>query len=112
MKHTSKILTVAVLAGTLFAETAFAGNQDRAGQAGASELLLNPWARTSGWAGSNVAGVRGLEGQFLNVAGTAFTKKTELLFSHTNYLKGALATLMLPLQICRKGDWEITPPVS
>ena len=27
----------------------FAGNPQRAGQAGASELLINPWARTSGW---------------------------------------------------------------
>ena len=88
MKHTTKILTV-ILAGTMFAGTTFAGNPDRAGQAGASELLINPWARSSGFGSANVAGVRGLEGQFLNVAGTAFTKKTELLFAHTNYLKGA-----------------------
>ena len=27
----------------------FAGNEQRAGQAGASELLINPWARSSGW---------------------------------------------------------------
>ena len=86
MKHTVKILTV-ILAGTMFSETAFAGNQDRAGQAGATELLINPWARTAGWGSSNVAGVHGLDAQFLNVAGTAFTKKTELLFAHTNYLK-------------------------
>ena len=88
MKHTKKILTT-VLAGTLLVGNVFAGNNDRSGQAGASELLINPWARTSGWGGSNVAGVHGLEGQFLNVAGTAFTKRTELLFSHTNYLKGS-----------------------
>ena len=47
----------------------FAGNPQRAGQAGASELLINPWARTSGWGGSNVAGITGLESQFSNVAG-------------------------------------------
>jgi hypothetical protein len=88
MKHTTKILTV-ILAGSMFAGNAFAGNQDRAGQAGASELLINPWARSSGFGSANIAGVRGLEGHFLNVAGTAFTKKTELLFAHTNYLKGA-----------------------
>lgn len=87
MKHTTKILTV-VLAGTMFAGTVFAGNEDRAGQAGATELLINPWARSSGFGSANIAGVRGLEGQFLNVAGTAFTKKTELLFANTNYLKG------------------------
>lgn len=87
MRHKSKILT-AIFAGTLLAGNAFAGNTDRAGQAGASELLINPWARTSGFGSANIAGVHGLEGQFLNVAGTAFTKKTELLFAHTNYLKG------------------------
>lgn len=67
----------------------FAGNPDRSGQAGASELLINPWARSSGWAGSNTAGVKGLEAMFSNVAGTAFTKKTELLFTHTQWLKGS-----------------------
>lgn len=88
MKHTTKILT-AVLAGAMLTGNAFAGNKDRAGQAGASELLINPWARSSGFGSANIAGVRGMEGQFLNVAGTAFTKKTELLFAHTNYLKGS-----------------------
>ncbi|MFY9309765.1 MAG: PorV/PorQ family protein [Bacteroidia bacterium] len=65
-----------------------AGNPDRAGQAGATELLINPWARSSGWAGANTAGVRGLEALYGNVAGTAFTQKTELLFTHTQWLKG------------------------
>lgn len=65
----------------------FAGNPQRAGQAGASELLINPWARTSGWAGANVAGVRGIEGIYSNVAGLAFTQKTELIFSQTSWLQ-------------------------
>ncbi|NCO54365.1 MAG: PorV/PorQ family protein [Bacteroidetes bacterium] len=66
----------------------FAGNEQRAGQAGATELLINPWARSSGWGGANTSGVRGLEAINLNVAGTAFTKKTELIFCHTNWLAG------------------------
>jgi len=65
----------------------FAGNEQRAGQAGASELLINPWARTSGWAGANIAGVRGIEGMYSNVAGLAFIQKTELIFSQTQWLK-------------------------
>jgi len=65
----------------------FAGNEQRAGQAGGSELLINPWARNSGWAGANIAGVRGLEGIYANVAGLAFTQKTELIFSQTQWLK-------------------------
>lgn len=68
---------------------AFAGNADRSGQAGATQLLINPWARSTGWAGSNVAGSRGLESMFTNVAGTAFTRKTELLFARSQYLKGS-----------------------
>lgn len=66
-----------------------AGNKDRTGQAGASELLINPWARSSGWGGVNIASVKGLEGLFTNVAGTAHTKATELIFSHTQWLKGS-----------------------
>ena len=36
-----------------------------------------------------MAAVRGLEAQYLNVAGVAFTKKTELIFAHTSWLGGA-----------------------
>jgi hypothetical protein len=67
--------------------TILAGNPQRAGQAGASELLINPWGRTSGWAGANIAGVRGLEGIYSNVAGLAFTQKTELIFAQTSWLQ-------------------------
>ena len=52
-----------------------AGNEDRVGQAGGQSLLVNPWARSNGWAGANTANSVGLESMFLNVAGTAFTKK-------------------------------------
>jgi len=65
----------------------FSGNPQRAGQAGAAQLLINPWARTSGWAGANVAGVRGVEGVYSNVAGLAFTEKTELVFASTSWLQ-------------------------
>ncbi len=74
---------------TALSLTTFAGNEDRIGQAGSTELLINPFARSSGFAGANTSLVKGLEAQFLNVAGTAFTKKTELIFSHTNWLSGA-----------------------
>jgi len=77
-------LSVTILAAT-FSQ---AGNPERAGQAGASQLLINPYARNSGMAGSNSAKIRGLEAQFLNIAGTAFTRKTEVLFNRTNWLVG------------------------
>lgn len=81
--------------GFLFAATLmmgtqiFAGNPERAGQAGASQLLINPYGRSAGWAGSNQAKARGIEAQFLNVAGTAFTRKTEVNFSRTSWLVGS-----------------------
>ena len=90
MKRVNKISVLIILIISTFSVSRLnAGNQDRAGQAGASELLINPWARSSGWGNSNTASVRGLESVFLNVAGTAFTKKTELIFSRTEWLKGS-----------------------
>lgn len=66
-----------------------AGNPERVGQAGAGQLLINPYARNSGMVGSNSAKVRGLEAQFLNIAGTAFTRKTEIIFNRSNWLQGS-----------------------
>jgi hypothetical protein len=72
----------------LVSAVAFAGNKDRQGEAGASELLINPWARSSGWDGINTACVRGIESVNVNPAGMAFTAKTELVFSHVEWLSG------------------------
>jgi hypothetical protein len=89
MKHNYKI--AAIILGCFFfsLHTVFAGNPDRAGQSGATELLINPWARSTGFAGSNIAGSRGIESAFTNVSGLAFTKKTELVFSHQLFLQGS-----------------------
>jgi hypothetical protein len=87
-KRVISITTLAMSAMMIFSISGFAGNEQRAGQAGAGELLINPWARSSGWGGANTGSIRGLEALSLNVAGTAFTKKTELIFSHTKWLVG------------------------
>jgi len=91
MKQLIKPIVYSFLTATLiFADyQGFAGNEDRAGQAGATELLINPWTRSSGWGGINVSHVKGMEAQFNNVAGLAFTKKTDIHFSYTDWLKGA-----------------------
>jgi len=88
------ILAVLLTVILIFPIVATAGNKDRSGQSGASELLINPWAGSSGWGGANVACSRGLEAIFTNVAGTAFTPNTELIFANTDYLKGADVNLM------------------
>lgn len=67
----------------------YAGNEDRVGQAGAYELLINPWARSNGWGSSNSGCVHGMEALYSNVAGLAFTKHTEIIFAHSIYLKGS-----------------------
>lgn len=65
-----------------------AGNPDRAGGAGSSQLLFNPYARSFGMGGSNTACVRGAEAAYLNIAGLAYTEKTEITFSNQTYLAG------------------------
>lgn len=84
-------IRIGILAGLLALTTTVveAGNPDRGGQAGGTQLLINPWARSSGWNGLNNASITGLEAERINVAGLARTKKTELLFSRTNYLSGS-----------------------
>ena len=91
MKSFYKYLITLVIIGMLIIpdSSLYAGNKDRSGQAGATELLINPWARSSGWGNVSTANVNGLESMFINVAGLAFTNKTELVFSHTTYLKGS-----------------------
>jgi len=68
---------------------AFAGNKDRTGQAGATELLVNPWAQSTGLFGMNVSGTRGLEAMKCNIAGMAFTENMEVGVSHLVYLSGS-----------------------
>lgn len=66
-----------------------AGNEQRIGQAGASELLINPWAQSSGLGSANIACIRGHEGVFGNVAGTVHINGTELIFSNSQWFRGS-----------------------
>lgn len=95
MKNITRYLIAIVFTGliTIPSMDVVAGNRDRSGQSGASELLINPWARSSGWGGVNTASVRGLEAMFGNVAGVALTNQTELVFSQTKWLKGSDVTI-------------------
>lgn len=78
-----------VIALMLLFQGAFAGNPDRAGQAGASELLVNPWARSLGLNGINLASVKGIDAMRLNVGGLTFVDRTQVSFSRTEYLVGS-----------------------
>ncbi len=69
MKRTIiKRISLASLAVVCAVASAYAGNPDRRGQAGATELLINPWDQSGGWIGINTANVRGIEAERMNVA--------------------------------------------
>lgn len=82
------ILSLTIIIGFTSTE-AFAGNKDRAGQAGANELLVNPWAVSSGWGNAGMACVKGVSAMWSNVAGISFTNTLEANFSYTNWLAGS-----------------------
>lgn len=81
-------LSLTIIIG--FASTeAFAGNKDRSGQAGANELLINPWAASAGWSNAGMASVKGVDAMWGNVAGISFVNTMDIDFSYTNWLAGS-----------------------
>lgn len=90
MKMTKLILSGLIVFGTLtLGFNAKAGNEDRIGSAGASELLVNPWARSTAFGSAGIASTTGIEAQFSNIAGLAFVEKTQVKFNYTNWLGDA-----------------------
>ena len=90
MKTNILIRTLALCTWSVLTCTVvLAGNPDRAGQAGGSQLLINPWARSSGWGLANSAALRGVESMYGNIAGLAHTNKTEITFTNTTWLSGS-----------------------
>ena len=71
------------------AVTLQAGNPDRQGEAGAAELLLNPWARSAGLHSTNTASIMGVEAMRLNIAGLARISTRELVVSNTRLFSGS-----------------------
>lgn len=67
----------------------YAGNDNKRGQAGTTQLLINPWARSSGWAGANTGSIRGVESMNFNVAGLSGVANTDFIFSNTNLYRGS-----------------------
>ena len=86
MKFNRIIITViALMAWNMQVE---AGNPDRQGEAGAYELLMNPWARSSGLHSLSTSFVTGVEAMRINVAGVGRINKTEIIFSNSQYFVG------------------------
>lgn len=68
---------------------ATAGNEDRVGQAGASHLLINPWARSSAIGDAGYSSVNGLEATYANIAGLASSDKLQVKFNYSNWMGNA-----------------------
>ena len=79
------ILSIILSASTIL----FAGNPDRIGQAGATQLNINGWGRSSGWGWASVSNASGLEAMYTNIGGLAYTQNTEIIFSRTAWLTGS-----------------------
>src|ERR1039458_5360692 len=83
-KFYRKIFTVAL--GLLVATNIFAGNPDRSGQAGATQLLINPWPNSSGQGGANMGSISGVESMSLNPAGILSIRSSEFEVSDALWL--------------------------
>lgn len=81
-----RILTIIAVVLTL---QSFGGNPDRIGESGASQLLINGWARSTGLWDTYTSRVMGIEAMGLNVAGLAHVKKMEAAFSQTLWFQGS-----------------------
>jgi hypothetical protein len=87
MNITLKRLAGVFVASSLLLMTAFAGNTNRTGTAGAQELLIPTGAGSIALAGSDVALASGTDAIYWNPAGLARTTfGTEAFFSHMSYI--------------------------
>ncbi len=77
-----------LVVGLALSITAFAGNPDRQGEAGAAQLLLNPYARSAGLHTMTTANVSGVEALRINPAGLGRIGRTQVVASHALYLQG------------------------
>jgi hypothetical protein len=92
MKIINKIGLVAFVI-SFSAAILFAGNPDRQGEAGAAELLLNPWARSAGLHTINTASITGIEAMRLNIAGLSRIEGSELVIANTRLYEGSTLKL-------------------
>ncbi|MFN0213134.1 MAG: PorV/PorQ family protein [Saprospiraceae bacterium] len=81
-----KYTLLVAFAAFFTAGIAIAGNPDRQGEAGANQLIINPWARCAGLHAMNTANTTGAEAMYLNVAGLSRINSTQIQLGHTRYI--------------------------
>jgi hypothetical protein len=81
--------TFLILGLVLTVCSVYAGNPDRQGEAGANELLINPWARSAGVHGLNTSSIGGVEAMRLNIAGLSRMVKGEFAATNCRLYEGS-----------------------
>jgi hypothetical protein len=89
MQH--RILQIILI--TFIGAALYAGNPDRQGEAGAHELLINPWARSGGVHTLNTASIQGVEAMRLNIAGLSRMLKGEFAVTNCRLYEGTGLTM-------------------
>lgn len=90
MKHSVKNMKGLFLVSAMaLTSVTFGGNEDRVGSAGAAHMLINPWSRSAAMGDAGISTNTGLEAVFTNVAGLAFTDKTQIKFNYSNWMGSA-----------------------
>jgi len=84
-----KYIICAIATVFLIGAECYAGNTDRAGEAGAYQLLMNPWARSSGLHGMNSASIKGIEAMRVNVGGLAYLDQTQIILARSIWFQGS-----------------------
>jgi len=85
-----KINIFIVLFALVGMSTAYAGNPDRQGEAGANELLFNPWASSAGLHSMNTSSIFGVDAMRVNVAGISRGyNKAMISVSNTRLYEGS-----------------------
>jgi len=92
---------LAISFGLLLSSKLFAGDPDRAGQAGATQLVINPWPSSSGQGGANMGSISGVESMSLNPAGIMNVRNNEFEISHAIWL-GSLGVSINSFGVCQR----------
>jgi hypothetical protein len=86
MKFKVYITTIFILAALV---SVYAGNPDRQGQAGAPELLMNPWGRSAGLHSMSTSSAMGIEAMRINIAGLSRINSLEVGISNNRLYAGS-----------------------
>ena len=108
MKLKLNLKHITLTALSLLSALSYAGNPERQGQAGAAQLTINGWARSSGLGYAAGGLITGAEAMYMNVAGLdRMNKRTELVFARTEWLMGSgigINNLGLAVKLGEEGD--------